>query len=706
MFLLSKRKKQDTTIHNPCASNPCASKAMCLISGPEKFSCVCPDDTMEKFDEDKKTKICVAKPNPEILCPLCKFGKCVSTSKGPECQCDRKYTGRNCDISRCAGYCKNNGECSVLPTSDDKGVPHLQCKCPTNATGPRCEKLDGCTDFCLNKGLCKKQDDGTPYCICQRFFTGDRCDQCKKLKCHNGGTCRQKVKRGNEEPEPFCSCAPGYHGGSCTYSVCDGYCDHGTCKVLQGNPKCECERGWSGRTCNICIDEVECHDPCSTWDCENDGICQVEPGPPKKAFCRCPPGYSGPKCEETVCHGYCVHGECKLQKGAPVCKCDGGWSGPKCDISICPDGGTQCYTSCDLLSCENNGTCAIASGSSKPFCRCPPGYHGERCELTECDRFCVHGNCKLEDGNPICSCTLGFSGNRCQIDTCKSFCHRGTCEATDDGPFCTCEAGYTGQRCTEPLSESDLCSPNPCGNEGECVILRGKRYCKCTETFIGDACQQKIEAEVNPCNTIECLNSGICQVRQGLPECVCDTNWEGANCSLPSICKEWCFNGGICSGNENSSLDPVCSCSEGFVGPRCETSSDSIAEAENSAPNTATVIIIIFVVIVALVLAVVLAWLWQRQRGKGISHVRLEENGGTVEMTNPMYLHASDDQEDDPNPVFSLHDSPNTFKNPVYDSLYSEGASATIMQEEKTGLLQSDPLGALDTRNQNIGSKS
>lgn len=51
------------------------------------------------------------------------------------------------------------------------------------------------------------------------------------------------------------------------------------------------------------------------------------------------------------------------------------------------------------------------------------------------------------------------------------------------------------------------------------------------------------------------------------------------------------------------------------------------------------------------------AWMWRRQRGKGISHVRLEENGGTVEMTNPMYLHASDDQTDDPNLVFTLHDS-------------------------------------------------
>ena len=37
--------------------------------------------------------------------------------------------------------------------------------------------------------------------------------------------------------------------------------------------------------------------------------------------------------------------------------------------------------------------------------------------------------------------------------------------------------------------------------------------------------------------------------------------------------------------------------------------------------------------------------------------MRLEENVGTVELTNPMYLHNADDHEDDHNPVFTLHDS-------------------------------------------------
>lgn len=237
--------------------------------------------------------------------------------------------------------------------------------------------------------------------------------------------------------------------------------------------------------------------------------------------------------------------------------------------------------------------------------------------------------------------------------------------------------------------------------------MRNRQYCRCPKNYMGDDCQHFINADINPCSENPCLHEGVCLPRGGEAKCICNSSWKGINCSVSASCKDWCSNGGSCITNDGSLDLPTCKCAEGFTGSRCEISADlSAKEVENSNSNTASVIIGIFVSIVALVVAVVLAWLWQRQRGKGISHVRLEENGGTVEMTNPMYLHASDDQEDDPNPVFTLHDSPNTFKNPVYDSLYSEGASGTITQEEKTGLLQSDPLGALDTRSPNTGSKS
>lgn len=50
--------------------------------------------------------------------------------------------------------------------------------------------------------------------------------------------------------------------------------------------------------------------------------------------------------------------------------------------------------------------------------------------------------------------------------------------------------------------------------------------------------------------------------------------------------------------------------------------------------------------------------------------------------------------------MFWMIPQPTTFKNPVYESLYTEdatGAPVAGCQEERAGLLQSDPLGALDT---------
>lgn len=239
------------------------------------------------------------------------------------------------------------------------------------------------------------------------------------------------------------------------------------------------------------------------------------------------------------------------------------------------------------------------------------------------------------------------------------------------------------------------------------MIVQGKGVCSCPTVFMGDKCEQRVEANENPCATLTCLNGGICQMEYSAPVCKCQGGWAGDNCGIQTVCTDdWCFNGGTCSPNPELDKEPLCHCPEGHFGLRCESSKDERIEvSEESTTNTATVIIGVFVAVVVLVVAVVVAWLLQRQRAKGISHVRLEENGGTVEMTNPMYMHASSDQEDDPNPVFSLHDSLNTFKNPVYDTLYNEAAAAPLNQEEKTGLLQSDPLGVLDT-NGPTGSKS
>lgn len=53
-------------------------------------------------------------------------------------------------------------------------------------------------------------------------LAGDRCEQCSDIQCENGATCRLNWMNGSSTT--FCSCAEGYHGEHCQYSVCTNYC--------------------------------------------------------------------------------------------------------------------------------------------------------------------------------------------------------------------------------------------------------------------------------------------------------------------------------------------------------------------------------------------------------------------------------------------------------------------------------------------------
>ena len=35
------------SVPNPCINNPCGEDALCLLSGPSSFSCLCPDGTQQ-----------------------------------------------------------------------------------------------------------------------------------------------------------------------------------------------------------------------------------------------------------------------------------------------------------------------------------------------------------------------------------------------------------------------------------------------------------------------------------------------------------------------------------------------------------------------------------------------------------------------------------------------------------------------------------
>lgn len=101
--------------------------------------------------------------------------------------------------------------------------------------------------------------------------------------------------------------------------------------------------------------------------------------------CKCRKGYTGSRCETSICHNYCVRGTCKVEDGNATCMCPSGFSGSRCEIDKCHG------------MCLNGGTCSLddEKGTS---CNCKQGYSGDRCQfLTDvigqlCNTYCEYGD--------------------------------------------------------------------------------------------------------------------------------------------------------------------------------------------------------------------------------------------------------------------------------------------------------------------------
>eukprot|EP01046_Picozoa_sp_COSAG06_P046722 COSAG06_NODE_6664_length_2835_cov_5.011247_1_plen_811_part_01 len=188
-----------------------------------------------------------------------------------------------------------------------------------------------------------------------------QCASCSTNVCHNpdgSSICGQHVKdpknpcRIQEDGSYSCVCAPGYSGDTCTNSVCDTQpCLHGGhCSVEDGRGSytCDCSGSWKGATCDQSIE-------CSPNPCTNAAASTLRgtciPHDITGHSCECQPGYSGERCEHSVCDtpsNPCLHqGVCKMfaADGTYTCECKGEWNGEHCDHSI----------ACDSSPCQNGG---------------------------------------------------------------------------------------------------------------------------------------------------------------------------------------------------------------------------------------------------------------------------------------------------------------------------------------------------------------
>lgn len=97
------------------------------------------------------------------------------------------------------------------------------------------------------------------------------------------------------------------------------------------------------------------------------------------SYCKCQRGFMGEYCEVSVCHNFCMHGNCYMSAiGNPKCRCDSGFIGERCQ-----------HNKCDGF-CLNGGECLNYVTMPAPKCSCPNGYMGDRCEMRSdlCSVYC------------------------------------------------------------------------------------------------------------------------------------------------------------------------------------------------------------------------------------------------------------------------------------------------------------------------------
>ncbi|XP_035677189.1 uncharacterized protein LOC118416213 [Branchiostoma floridae] len=223
----------------------------------------------------------------------CEHGACVAKSGHYTCDCERGWTGKNCNDRKtdCHSTCEN-GICERVPWYPYGLSSSYRCECDRGWSGQNCDQeTDPCRRNPCQNGACIPTDRGRRYsCVCDPGWTGKNCDQ-QTDPCE-GNPCDQGVCIADGAGYT-CNCRPGWTGKNCNLRIdfCKGnLCLHGTCENQNDGYKCKCFSGWSGGYCRQDINECYAK-PCHFGTCVN-----TEGG----YSCRCDHGWTGQNCTKAA----------------------------------------------------------------------------------------------------------------------------------------------------------------------------------------------------------------------------------------------------------------------------------------------------------------------------------------------------------------------------------------------------------------------
>uniref|UniRef100_A0A3B4VL62 Sushi, nidogen and EGF-like domain-containing protein 1 n=1 Tax=Seriola dumerili TaxID=41447 RepID=A0A3B4VL62_SERDU len=377
---------------------------------------------------------------------------------------------------------------------------------------------------------------------------------------------------------------------------------------ITGNPSftCSCLAGFTGRRCQIDVDE------CASYPCQNGGTCKDQIN---SFICQCPPGYTGilcetdlDECKDRPClnDALCVQGA-----GSFTCVCEPGYTGVLCETGergfSQPRGNFarifhmqfDSYTTscpafpsaalCEEEDCKKHQICEYTS-SGLYNCTCAPGFYGDKCE-EECP--CQNGGVCV-DINGTCECPSGYTGLYCQFEVTQTPCSNSR-PCPDGGPcleyggtyLCTCQTSgvEVDHKDIYPyVQPRSVCDSFPCLNGGYCYERDGGYTCECKYGYWGKHCEK---VRLNSCASGPCRNGGSCKEEAGSYRCVCPYRFTGKHCEVgkPDPCASSpCLNGGTCFHYIGKYK---CECTEAFSGRHCEISRSSVQTSSGRQSHSA-----------------------------------------------------------------------------------------------------------------------